>query len=205
MWHSMISTKFSVLPFPFDIFVNLYKSIKVFILLLLQSALKPPVWFWPAQLSLSLLSRKVFTECCCQQHVKPPNLENQWLEGSNYRHNAPPASEATRGNLSSGRWNYGWEMADNFAESGDLHVTFGLFLHAVILRHGTDGFTSPPKEGAMRIFCLKNPTASAGFEPANLGTKGQHATSRPQKPLNTRIEFITYLTNINLIKLFHVT
>ena len=50
------------------------------------------------------------------------------------------------------------------------------FLHAVNLRHGTDGFTSPPKEGALRIFFRpKNPTASAGFEPANLGTKGQHA------------------------------
>ena len=32
------------------------------------------------------------------------------------------------------------------------------------------------------FFVLKNPTASAGFEPANLGTKGQHATSRPPKP-----------------------
>jgi hypothetical protein len=51
-------------------------------------------------------------------------------------------------------------------------------------RHGTDGFTSPPKEGVLRIFYrLKNPTASAGFEPATLGTKGQHATSRPPKPL----------------------
>ena len=30
---------------------------------------------------------------------------------------------------------------------------------------------------------LKNLTASAGFEPANLGTNGQHATSRPPKPL----------------------
>ena len=28
---------------------------------------------------------------------------------------------------------------------------------------------------------LKNPTASAGFETANFGTKGQHATSRPPK------------------------
>ena len=28
---------------------------------------------------------------------------------------------------------------------------------------------------------LKIPTASAGFEPANLGTKGQYATSRPPK------------------------
>jgi hypothetical protein len=32
------------------------------------------------------------------------------------------------------------------------------------------------------FFRLKNPTASAAFEPANLGTKGQHATSRPPKP-----------------------
>jgi hypothetical protein len=44
-------------------------------------------------------------------------------------------------------------------------------LHAANLRHGTDAFTSPPK----------NPTTSAGFEPANLGTKGQHAISRPPK------------------------
>ena len=39
-----------------------------------------------------------------------------------------------------------------------------------------------PKEGMLRIFfALKNPKASAGFEPANLGTKGQHATPRPPK------------------------
>ena len=31
------------------------------------------------------------------------------------------------------------------------------------------------------FFALKNATASAGFEPAKLGTKGQHATSRPPK------------------------
>ena len=28
-------------------------------------------------------------------------------------------------------------------------------LHAVKLRHGTDGFTSPPKEGVLRIFSLR--------------------------------------------------
>ena len=49
-------------------------------------------------------------------------------------------------------------------------------LYATNLRHGTDGFTSPQKEGVLRIFSPKNPTSSAGFEPANLGTKGQHAT-----------------------------
>jgi hypothetical protein len=58
----------------------------------------------------------------------------------------------------------------------------GIFYMPKILRHGTDGFTSPPKEGILRIFfALKNPTASAGFETANLGTKGQHATPIPPK------------------------
>ena len=42
-----------------------------------------------------------------------------------------------------------------------------------------------PSEGrpAEDFFALKNPTVSAGFELAILGTKGQHATSRPPKPL----------------------
>ena len=42
-----------------------------------------------------------------------------------------------------------------------------------------------PPEGrrAEDFFALKNPTASARFEHANVGTKGQHATSRPPKPL----------------------
>ena len=69
----------------------------------------------------------------------------------------------------------------------DFQVTFRDLLHAVNLRHGTDGFTSLPKEDMLRIFlALKNPTASAGFEPANLGNKGQHATARPSKPLTLR-------------------
>ena len=66
-----------------------------------------------------------------------------------------------------------------------FHIHSKVLLHAVNLRHGTDGATSPPKEGVLRIiFALKNPTASAGFEPANLDTKGQHATPRPLKPLS---------------------
>jgi hypothetical protein len=41
---------------------------------------------------------------------------------------------------------------------------------------GPTVFTSLPKEGALRIFfALKNPTASAGFKHANLGTRGQRA------------------------------
>ena len=67
-------------------------------------------------------------------------------------------------------------MADEFClKMSDLHVTFRDLLHAVNLRHRTNGFTSLPKEGVLRIFfALKNQTASAGFEAANLGTKDQH-------------------------------
>jgi hypothetical protein len=43
-------------------------------------------------------------------------------------------------------------MADNFAQMIDFHETFRVLLHAENLRHGTEGFTSPPKEGVLRIF-----------------------------------------------------
>ena len=36
--------------------------------------------------------------------------------------------------------------------NADFHVTFRDLLHTVKLRHGTDVFTSPPKEGMLRIF-----------------------------------------------------
>ena len=77
-------------------------------------------------------------------------------------------------------------MAGNLDRKLRLPRThFRILLHAANMRHGTNDFTSLPKEGVLRIlfFALKNPTASAGFETANLGTKGQHATSRPPKPL----------------------
>ena len=79
--------------------------------------------------------------------------------------------------------NCGRECYQNFAEMR-TSTPFRDLLHAANLRHGTDGFTSPPKEGVLRIFSpLKIRRLSAGFEPANLGTKGQHATPRPPKPL----------------------
>jgi hypothetical protein len=74
-------------------------------------------------------------------------------------------------------------MVGNFSlKTPDFHVAFRDLLHAVNLRHGTHSFTSFPKEGVLRIlfFALKNPTASAGFEPANFGSKCQYATSRAE-------------------------
>jgi len=62
-----------------------------------------------------------------------------------------------------------------FCRKWQLPRHFWVLLRAVNLQHGTDGFTSPPKEGALRIFRPKNLTALAGFEPMNSGTRGQHA------------------------------
>jgi hypothetical protein len=59
---------------------------------------------------------------------------------------------------SGGRWNCGRKMSGKFCLNSDFQVTFRDLLHAVKLRHGTDGFTSSPKEGVLRIFCPKNPT-----------------------------------------------
>jgi hypothetical protein len=47
----------------------------------------------------------------------------------------------------------------NFAASGDFHVTLGSFTCRKA-RNGTDAFTSPPKEGVLRIF---SPKKSDGF------------------------------------------
>jgi hypothetical protein len=69
----------------------------------------------------------------------------------------------------------------------DLHVAFKVLLHAVNLRHGTDGFTSPPKEGVLRNFSPgKNPTTSAGFEPAS----AELGYQRPARYHRSRMDYI---------------
>jgi hypothetical protein len=40
----------------------------------------------------------------------------------------------------------------NFAYDSDFRVNRRVLLHAADLRHATDGFTSPPKEGMLWIF-----------------------------------------------------
>ena len=50
-------------------------------------------------------------------------------------------------------------MADEFClKMPDFHMTFRDLFHAINLRHETNGFSSLPKEGVLRIFfALKNP------------------------------------------------
>jgi len=68
--------------------------------------------------------------------------------------------KTTRTNPSSGKWNYGPEICREFCRKWRLPLHFWVLLHAVNLRHGTDGFTSLPKVGVLRIF---SPEKSYGF------------------------------------------
>jgi hypothetical protein len=65
--------------------------------------------------------------------------------------------------------------SEQWPANPDFHVNRRVLLHAANLRHGTDGFTSPPQEGMLWIFSPEKSDASAGFEPVILGTRGQHA------------------------------
>jgi hypothetical protein len=40
----------------------------------------------------------------------------------------------------------------NLPTKGEFHALCRDLLHAANLQHGTDGFTSPPKEGTLTIF-----------------------------------------------------
>jgi hypothetical protein len=67
---------------------------------------------------------------------------------------------------SGGRWNCGREMSGNFALNAEFHVTYRDLLHAVKLRHGTDGFTSPPEgRRAEDFFALKFRRLRPGANP----------------------------------------
>jgi hypothetical protein len=101
-----------------------------------------------------------FTECLCQRHVKPATWRRtRDLERSNFRHKRLPASEATLANPAEegGTMGEKWpRILSKAATSMSLLVSFTC--HKA--RHGTDGFTSPPKEGVLRIF---SPEKSDGF------------------------------------------
>jgi hypothetical protein len=61
------------------------------------------------------------------------------------------------------------------------------------LRHGTDGFTSLPKEGVLRIF---SPEKSDGF---GLGTRGQHANHQTTEAAFNGVTFIPSFVTIDLL------
>jgi hypothetical protein len=74
-----------------------------------------------------------------------------WVICSNFRHQASPCV-SPRERTQRRKVELWARNVRKFCLNADFHVTFRDLLHSVKLRHGTDGITSPPKEGALRIF-----------------------------------------------------
>ena len=80
-------------------------------------------------------------------------------------------------------------LSGNFAEM-TTSTPFRDLLHATNLRHGTDGFTSPPKEGVLRIFSpLKIRQLWSGLNPWTWVLKAS------MLPLDHRSSLNNFITN----------
>jgi hypothetical protein len=77
----------------------------------------------------------------------------------------------------------------NLACDPDSHLNHRVLLHAANLRNGTDGFTSPPKEGKLWIF---SPEKSDGFGRVRTRPKPEASmlTTRPPK---LKVYFMFYV------------
>jgi hypothetical protein len=130
-----------------------------------------------------------FTECRCQRHVKPPTWRRtRDLDRSNFHHKRPPTSEATQ--IQQRKVELWERNGREFCRKWRLPCHFWVLLHAVKHDMGQTALLPLRRKVCWGFFHPKNLTASAGFVPTNLGTKGQHTTSRPPKPLLTPIHNI---------------
>jgi hypothetical protein len=74
----------------------------------------------------------------------------------------------------------GWEMAAEFCLRASIHAS-KVLLHAVNLRHGTDGFASPPKEVVLRIFITLKNRPGSGSNPRTLRPVASTLTTSPPR------------------------
>jgi hypothetical protein len=124
-----------------------------------------------------------------------PNLEeNEPFRAFQLSPQEAPSVWSDASEPNSGRWIYGREMAETFSRKWQLPPHFWVLLHAVKHDMGQTALLPLRRKACWGFFRPKNPTASAGFESANLGTKGQQATSRPPKPLYWTLNACFYFT-----------
>ena len=120
-----------------------------------------------------------------------------WVRRSNFRHQASPRM-SPRESTQRRKVELWARNVREFCLNADLHVTFRDLLHAVKLRHGPDGFTSPPKEGVLRIFfALKIRRLRPGANPRTWVPKASTLPLDHRSRLDIRMLF-TYLNWIEL-------
>ena len=94
---------------------------------------------------------------------------------------------------------HGWEMFRQIWPRIWLPRNSRDLLHAANLRHGTDGFTSPPKEGVLRIFSpLKIRWLRPGLNPWTWVPKASTLTPRPPKLLNEPLSTTKNIGNFSI-------
>ena len=136
-----------------------------------------PCEFSPAQLSLSILSRKFLENAVASGTSNPqpggPVIRTFELPPPGVHHAWNDASEPQQRKVELWARN-----CLEFCRKWRLPQHFWVLLHAVNLRHGTDGFTSPPKEDARKIRRFR-----AGLNPRTGAPEASTLTSRTPKPL----------------------
>ena len=80
----------------------------------------------------------------------------------------------------------------------NFHLSLGIFYIPQIYDMGPTALLPLRRKACWGFFRPKNP-ASAGFEPAILGTKDQHATPRPPKPIYSNKYLLCWRGLINLL------
>jgi hypothetical protein len=144
-----------------------------------------PSWVSARSTVVEHSQQESFTECRCQGHFKPPTWRRtRDLERSNFRHKRPQASVATLANPAAESGTMGEKWPREFCRKWGLPRHFWVLLHTVKHDMGQTALLPLRRKVCWGFFRPKNPTASVGFEPANLGTKSQHAISRQPKPIS---------------------
>ena len=116
-----------------------------------QSPVMEPIWL----LAHCILGKFLGVVCHC---FPPPSDFPTFVAKCLY-------VRSDAGDPNSERWNCGRE----FCLNSDFHVNLGIFYDM-----GPTALLPFRRKACWGYFRPKNPTASAGFEPANWGTKGQH-------------------------------
>ena len=129
------------------------------LLLLLQLALQP-LWVLACSTIIEYSQQEGFHRVPLPAACQTPNLEDQWFRTFQL---SPQGVPSVWNDASEPQWRKVELWARNgqqFCRKWRLPRHFWVLLHAVNLRHGTNGFSPPPKEGALRIF---SPEKSDGF------------------------------------------
>ena len=152
----------------------------ILLLLLLQSALQP-LWVLASSTIDEYSQQEGFYRVPLPAAGQTPNMEDQWLERSNSRHQVSPTSEKTRANPSSGTMGEKLpRILPKVATSTSLSVSFTCRKFTTC-----DRWLYFPSEGRRTedFFARKIRRLQSGLNPRTRVPEASTLTSRPPKPL----------------------